>query len=226
MKWCIVLFLLWGCSSFHGSISSPEDFDEADCLGIVFDSNNHPCFSAQVQVLEQDVMGTTDINGRFRLSRLPRGKHTLVISKEGFETIEMPVDFTQRTQVVYVRLMSQKTLLEQVEQAMDLYQWNQAREFLERAQTINDSACHFLLVAGTFYTLQGDHNLALQNFLTLWNRGYRDSNLMLMIAHVYEHGLQDEKNALLWLNRYLQIDDSQKIRERRNLLASSLDDSP
>ena len=225
MRWSLILLLLWGCSSFHGSISSPDNFEEADCLGIVFDSSNHPCFSARIQVLEQDVMGITDINGRFRLSHLPRGTHLFEISKEGYETMEMLVDFSKRTQVVYVRLMSQQTLLEQAEQAMKLYQWKEAQAFLERAQKIDESACHFLLVSGAFYTLQNQPIMALKNFLTLWERGYRDSYLILMIAHVYEYELMDDEEALLWLNRYLQFHDSQEIRERRDALVHSLEKS-
>lgn len=67
--------------------------------GIVHDENNQPLTAATVILTEINAGTTTDIEGKYRFDGIKAGKHTLVVSYLGYQTVELPVTIVAGSEV-------------------------------------------------------------------------------------------------------------------------------
>jgi hypothetical protein len=63
--------------------------------GVVTDSSLIPLTGVAVSVLQAGVAVQTGASGRFRITRLPAGRHILVVRRLGFEALSAAVDLTE-----------------------------------------------------------------------------------------------------------------------------------
>lgn len=213
-----VLSILGSCKT--SSENSVEDFKTGDFLGVVYDSRNRPCRGAVITILRgrKELSFRTDINGRFIITDLPRGEHVINISKEGFESQEVTLDYTSRKQVLYTSLVSQETLLDWTETALDELEWGAAEGYLDRARRVDSGSSRLLSLEGAFHYQNRRFEDALDRWNALLEKGHRDPFLFLMIADTYQYGLERPEEALEWLNRYLESREDESVRERRDAL--------
>ncbi len=97
---------------------SSDDFTEAPLFGMVYDYDNRPCSEALIIIDDNDEV-MSDINGRFIIGVLSRGNHIVTAKKEGYETLSFSFSFLNRTQVLYLRMISFLQLLVEIENAID-----------------------------------------------------------------------------------------------------------
>jgi len=111
---------------------APGGFDRARLFGIVFDDQRRPL--AWVEVRHgggRSVM--TDISGRFVLDEVPRGPVTITASRPGYGRVVTEVTFTNRTQVLYIRMHSAAFHLELAEAALGAGDTAEAAPHVSRA---------------------------------------------------------------------------------------------
>ena len=104
--------------------------------GMVYDFSNRPVPYYEVS-LGRWYKGSTDINGRFTLPKVPFGTYTLSGHKSGYENYLDEVIVKDKGQIIYIRVPSQNQLLNMVDDALAVNDFPIAEEMAERAFQID-----------------------------------------------------------------------------------------
>ena len=153
---------------FDNSIFQLEpihDFETAPLIGIVYSSNNVPCSEAIIEIshisdsgaitkMKQEI--TSDINGRFMIPEVIRGRNEIVINKKGFEEGRITFDFLDMTKVFYIQMKSLESLLDEAEEHLDKRELIAAEDCISRALSIDDRCIEALYLKAVHLSLTGD----------------------------------------------------------------------
>ncbi len=191
-----------------------HDFKAADFIGVIYDSRNRPCQGVSVTVLDEKRSYRTDIDGRFVIPNLSQGQHEIQLSKEGFVSLNVPVNYTSRKQVLYAQMTSADFLLDECKKHLDNLEWDKAEELLLQCREINADNSRYLTLEGALFYRTERYEEALGNWMQLIEKGHKDAYLYLIIADTYQYGLEDNTQAALWLRRYLEKREDESARER------------
>ncbi len=114
--------------------------------GVIYDASGAPLGWVELQVDEGPPV-YSDIHGRFSLPPLTAGSYTVKAGRKGYETLTSEVAFTNRSDVLYLRLRSVDELSVQVQEALDRGRTARAIELLEAGLPANpeDEQLRFLL---------------------------------------------------------------------------------
>ena len=145
-----------------------------DINGMVYDFSNRPVAYCDISLGIRGLTGVSDINGRFSISRVPMGNHTLTVYKEGFEKYSEDFLFKQRGQIIYVRLPSQSQLLDLADEALTANNFLLAEEMAERARQIDPDNIETLFYFATVKFKLRDYNGALSLLETALNLGSKN----------------------------------------------------
>jgi tetratricopeptide (TPR) repeat protein len=118
-------------------------FTTVDINGMVYDFSNRPVFNYEV-ILGERYFGSTDINGRFTLLKVPLGNHRISGSKNGFENYNGEVEIKERGQIIYIRIPSQNQLLALADESLASNNFTLAEEIAERAYQIDKNNIEML----------------------------------------------------------------------------------
>jgi len=205
-----IILLSFSCRSTV--VEDFSSFKEAPLMGMVYSSRSIPCVGAVLQVDEK--VYTADINGRFVIPNLKRGKHQIEVSKEGYEPEIISLDFSDRRQILYVRLISNESLLDWAEESLDELRWSESEDLIMRSLAIEPDNTRALTLLGALYYRMERFEDSLKQWERLIERGYRSPYLYLLIANTYEYGLKSPEEARPWLERYLESHEAPEVRAR------------
>jgi tetratricopeptide (TPR) repeat protein len=208
--WFLPLILL--ASGCQGNPNA-RAFDSAVFNGMVYDYRSVPCAGVTVTLDEQWVI-RTDVNGRFIFADVEAGEHRLSLQKPGYETVDIVFVFESMSQVFYIKMVSQRTLLEWTEQAISSKEWRKAGQLIERALAIDDTepAVHYLRAILAIH--RDEPKAALEILEELLGKGYVELSILLSIADIYQYQLGEPRSARKYLARYLEIKEDPQVRER------------
>jgi tetratricopeptide (TPR) repeat protein len=190
-----------------------REFNSAPLVGMVYDQEQKPCAAALITV-DGEVGPRTDINGRFVIDALERGDHRLGASKEGFEPLEVPLSFVDRTQVLYLRVFSFGQLLRGAEEALDRGKLREADGLLRRAEALNAEDPVGLYLRAVYFLRLEDTGQAIGLLQKILARGQRLPAVLLSLADIYQFRLEDPAQAAGFLRDYLRTEDDPDIRAR------------
>jgi tetratricopeptide (TPR) repeat protein len=194
-----------------------REFDSAPLVGMVYDQDQKPCAAAQITVDGREGP-RTDVNGRFLIDALTRGDHRVGVSKEGFEPLEVPVSFTDRTQVLYLRVVSFNQLLRQAEEALDRGRLQEADGLLRRAEALKAEDPVALYLRAVYCLKLEDTDQAVGLLQEILARDQRLPAVLLTLADIYQYRLKDAAQAAGYLREYLRAEEDPDIRARLSLL--------
>jgi tetratricopeptide (TPR) repeat protein len=132
-----ILFLLSSCKT------AELGFKVINISGMVYDFSNRPVSNYEI-VLGKWYSGSTDINGRFTLSKVPLGSYKLHGSKKGYEDYTGEVIVKDKGQIIYIRIPSQNQLLAMADEAVTANNFTLAEEIAERAYQIDKNNVEML----------------------------------------------------------------------------------
>lgn len=209
--------ILAGCMSQNAR--PPQEFTEAPLYGMVYDFDNQSCPEAIVIVDDRE-QARSDINGRFVVTALPRGRHRVVVRKEGYEECGMDFEFLNRTQVLYVRIISASQLMRQIEGALEERDLARARQLLDRTLSVapGNPVARYLEAVFMMEDKHPDEAVAL--LLGIVDEGYREPVLYLTLADLYQYAIDDPRQARVYLEKYLQLRQDPAIQRRLETLPS------
>jgi tetratricopeptide (TPR) repeat protein len=190
-----------------------REFRSAALVGMVYDQEQKPCAAAQLTV-DGRKGPQSDINGRFVIDALERGDHRIGVSKEGFEPLETQVSFVDRTQVLYLRVVSFNQLLRQAEEALDRRKLQEADGLLRRAEALNSEDPVELYLRAVYFLRLEDTEQAIGLLQKILARGKRLPAVLLSLADIYQYRLKDDAQAASFLREYLRTEDDPDIRVR------------
>jgi tetratricopeptide (TPR) repeat protein len=190
-----------------------REFRSATLVGMVYDQDQKPCAGAWITV-DGGQGPQTDINGRFVIDALERGDHRIGVGKEGFESLETQVSFVDRTQVLYLRVISFNQLLRQAEEALDRRKLQEADGLLRRAEALNSEDPVGLYLRAVYFLRLEDTEQAIGLLQKILARGQRLPAILLTLADIYQYRLKDAAQAADYLRQYLRAEDDPDIRAR------------
>ena len=151
-----ILSVLSGCGT-----PPPGRFRKAMLVGVVVDTEGRPVPGARVRL---DLVRTqpTAMNGRFAFHAVRRGLRKLTVSREGFETATVQLEFTDRREIAYVRMVSRAVLIERAVTALEGDQLHRAADLLSRARGVHEPRTDpdIALIGAVLAYRQGDPSTA------------------------------------------------------------------
>jgi tetratricopeptide (TPR) repeat protein len=199
-----------------------SEFSTSPLYGMIYDFENRPCSDASV-VVDGREGPRSDINGRFVTHPLSKGEHLITISKEGYETVSLAFDFTRKSQVLYVRIISFGQLLKELEIAIENGEWVEADTLIERAEQIkNDDSVEQYLKALLFNS-RGSSERAIGILQGIIDQGYHEPYVYLTLADIYQYQQKNREKAVFYIEEFLKLKRNREAEKRLELLKFDLE---
>lgn len=216
---CVILAVI-PCACATIGEQNPLHFNRAPLLGMVYDGDNGPCSGARVTVDGAEVV-VSDVNGRFVIPALTQGAHAVSLAAEGYEPIEVKIEFSSRSQVLYVKMLSFEQLIETAAHAVDAGEWAPARAFLRRALILKprDPKGEYLSAVVLFRTRHYREAEALLRAMI--EAGSEEPYLYLFLADLLEYHLGRRKEAAEALSAFVERAEDPEIEGRLEHLRST-----
>jgi tetratricopeptide (TPR) repeat protein len=152
---------------------------------MVYDFSNRPVFNYEV-TLGKRYSGSTDINGRFTLSKVPFGSYKIKGSKIGFENYNGEVIIKDKGQIVYIRIPSQNQLLALADEALAANNFTLAEELAERAYQIDKNNIEMLFYYAAVSFRQNNFKKAASFLEDAVNLGSKDYYVHKFLSAIKE----------------------------------------
>jgi len=199
------------------------EFANAPLFGMVYDFDNQPCSGALI-ILDDEEGPQTDINGRFVIGRLPSGEHKVQVKKEGYEELTANFKFSNKNQVLYLRVISFNQLLRKTEDALENKRLKETGELIKRVEAINadDPVAMYLKAVYLLECRKPEEAVIILNKILA--EGYSEPVVYITLADIYQYRINDAKKALANLEKYLQIQRNDNIEKRLQALKLELEE--
>lgn len=202
----IIVLVLAGCES--APISS--EFMVAPLEGKIFDYDNTPC--AEVQISIDNGGGVqTDINGRFVVQMLGKGKHTIKATKEGYEDYTESFSFLNRNQVMWIRMISLNQIEKKIEDAFEDRKWEDVESLIDRALKIKKDDPVVMYMQALYFNQNGWFEQAMEILKKITENGYNEATVYLTMADICEYKLQNKALAIEYLQKYLDLKTDEAV---------------
>ncbi len=218
----IFLSILIFISCATNKKKSPDDFTEAPLFGMVYDYDNRPCSEALIIIDDNDEV-MSDINGRFIIGVLSRGNHIVTAKKEGYETLSFSFSFLNRTQVLYLRMISFHQLLVEIENAIEKREWNEVESLNKRAEEIKKDDPIQQYLKAVYLNERGHPEDAVRILLDIIKHGLDEPVIYLTVGDIYQYKLNNTPEALKYIDKYLELESDREVRKRYDMLKEEID---
>ncbi len=206
-----LLVLGGGCSSLADR--AVTEFTTADLHGMIYDYHSQPCSNVQIRI-DKRKGPSSDINGRFVLKNLSKGMHSVVFSKEGFEDVSFSFNFSNRTQVLYLKLFSLDQLLELAQKELENKKLGKAEGYLKRAAKIDATNAVLLYLKAVIALKRDQIDLAVQELNTILKQGVIEPVVFLTLADIYQYYRKDYAMAIHYLKQYVHQQENVEVLKR------------
>jgi hypothetical protein len=173
----VVLLSVAGCKSDPNKLLKDKElgeFDKAPLYGMIYDEQSRPARDVVLTMtawspLDQEtpdatykpVVTRSDVNGRFVFNGLKRGRYTVTLIKPDHEPLSVDFIFTNKSQILYVRMTSFSGLLAEAEEALAANNAVSAGRWLSRAAALKPDHPGYLFLAALAAWKSGDRAGAL-----------------------------------------------------------------
>jgi hypothetical protein len=183
---CVLALLVFTLALLTASCKTAEfGFEVVDVNGMIYDFANRPVAYCDVS-LGRWHKSSTDINGRFTITKVPLGKYTITGHKKGYEHYSDEVIIRDKGQIIYIRLPSQNQLLSLLDEALTANNLSIAEEMAERAFHIDPNNQETLLYYAAVKFRQKDYQKAISFLETAKNLGSKDSYVDKFLTQLKE----------------------------------------
>jgi tetratricopeptide (TPR) repeat protein len=228
MKYIVIYLLLLSLLIFvTGCPSGPpvaDNFISSPLNGKIFDHDNLPCSDVIITV-DKFTKVKTDINGRFFIPNLTRGKHVFVCEKESYEELAFTYNFLNQNEVLWLKMTSLEQLIRQIDEMFFDKKWDETESLFERASKINPDDPILLYLTSVLYLHKGQIDNARDILLSIIDKGYTEPIIYLSLADIYQYKLDDPANALLYLEKYSALIQDEEVYRRIEELRARLPES-
>ena len=189
-----LLLIVLSLASLAASCKTAEfGFKVIDINGMVYDFSNRPVPHYEI-TLGKRYKGSTDINGRFTLPRVPIGTYKIAGKKSGFENYFDEVIVKEKGQIIYIRIPSQNQLLNMVEDALVVNNFILAEEMAERAYHVDENNTEMLFYCAVVAFRQKKIGKAVSLLETAMDLGSKDLYIGKFLAALKETQIKGDEN--------------------------------
>jgi len=160
--------------------------------GMVYDFSNRPISNYEI-LLGKRYSGSTDINGRFTLLKVPLGNYEIHGSKKGYEDYTGEVLINNKGQIIYIRVPSQNQLLTMADEALTANNLILAEEIAERAYQIDKNNIEMLFYYAAILFRQNNLEGAASFLEDAVNLGSKDLYVQKFLSVIRR--VQDENKT-------------------------------
>ncbi len=155
----LIILIAWaavlpGCTSSGTPQSS--NFTKAPLLGIVYTMEGTPLVGVEICV-DDTVTALSDTGGRFVIPPAEKGVHYFTFKKEGYETLNKELNFTDPSQMIYSRLTSMNNLITELTRALKNKQMKAAESLLTRASVIDPDSKKIKYLKAVYFVKKGKY---------------------------------------------------------------------
>jgi len=205
--------------------------------GMIYDFDNTPVPGARIraeatgtETTGTETIGaepvrsaaTSDVNGRFALAGLVAGPYAITVSLEGYEETGIKADYSDPTQILYVKLFSADQLLDLAERAASERNWASADEYLARAAAVRPGDPAAVFLEATLLVRKERYQDALAKLDALTASGVEDPYVYLFIADLLQFRMDDPAGSLKNLDRFREMRYDPAVDERAEKLRKEL----
>lgn len=202
----LMLILFYGCSSTKMEMPSVQ--------GMIYDGSNEAVCDVEV-LLNGQKQTVSDIYGHFALVGLKiKAEYTLCLKKIGYEDTVLKFSYLNPSQVIYARMYSTAELLALAEKETKDKKYDSALLFLERAEKIGENYLSVNYLKAVVFFLKKDYESSLKIAQEIVENGYIDSYVYVLLADIYEIGMNDQEKANDYLKKALDISFDPNIQKR------------
>jgi len=177
----------------HSACKTAEfGFKIINISGMVYDFSNRPVSNYEI-TLGKWYSGSTDINGRFTLLKVPLGNYEIRGSKKGYENYTGEVIIKDKGQIIYIRVPSQNQLLTMADEALTASNFILAEEIVERAYQIDKNNIEMLFYYAAILFRQNNLEGAASFLEDAVNLGSRDLYVQKFLSVIRR--IQDENKT-------------------------------
>ena len=152
------------------------------------------------------------------MADLARGTHSLAVAKAGYERLEATVEFFDKSQVLYLKVISLDQLLSKLEEALAQRRLAEAAALVARAEGVNSTHTDVRYLKAVYLVRSGEPRQAAALLEQLVAEGERAPALHLTLADVYQYALADRDRARAALAAYLRLQEDSQARSRLEAL--------
>ena len=208
------------CATGKGEVS-----EKAALFGMIYDEDNQPCAAVALSLdgaaVKVETGPVTDIRGRFVLPEVSRGEHLLLARKEGYEDLSLKVTILNRTDALFLRMISFSQLLAKAEKAIEERKWEEAQELLGRAAKLDTADSVLLYLRAVKAYRLANYPEAVGWLNDILDKGIREPSVYLFLADIFEKKLNDPQSAIRNLRTYLMQRADSDVEKRLALLKAA-----
>ncbi|HUX51220.1 MAG TPA: carboxypeptidase-like regulatory domain-containing protein [Spirochaetia bacterium] len=214
-----IMVLFASCTGMPDA--DPRSFERAPLFGMVYDQENQPVAGVNFSIDGREGL-LSDITGRFVIPDLSRGEHTLVARKVDYELLMTVIQFSNQTQVVYIRMISRTELVQAAEDEVAARRFADAQSLIDRILTISpDDPEGSFLQAVLFH--RSRRSLEAAAILeALIASGVTEEPVCLFLADLYEKALGDPGRAVKLLEGCVARSPTPRTRSKLDRLTNSV----
>ncbi|MCL2243641.1 MAG: carboxypeptidase-like regulatory domain-containing protein [Treponema sp.] len=179
----IIIFLASSCKT------AEFGYKTVDISGMIYDFSNKPVPFYNIS-LGKKYKSSTDINGRFIFQKVPAGNYSITGNKLGYETHADEINIIDNRQIIYIRVPSQKQLLDIADEALTRNDLQSAEEMLERAFLIERNNIEMLIYFAAVKYRQNNYERAVFYLENAQKLGSKDIYIEKFLNKIKE--LQNE----------------------------------
>lgn len=206
-----IFVALIGCVSQQAK--DPRGFDVAPLFGMIYGYDNQPVSGVEISV-DGKAGPESDLMGRFVFPDLPRGAHSVIATRPGYETLSVNLRFLNQTQVLYLQMYSQAQLVDLAEKSIRGREWAKAQGLLSRASAIDAKDAAYRYVVAILDYKRGKVADAVTGLQGMLDDGVTEPAVYLFLADIYQYRLKDPGNAASLLEAYLERKGDPDVEQR------------
>lgn len=209
----VISFLFFSCST--------TKVEKTSFNGMIYDGDNEPVSGVKIQVDEKH-QTVSDMYGRFYLDNLSLStNYTLTASKKDYETVILPFEFQNITQIVYITMYSSDQLLKEAEKVLSEDNIDKAKEFVKRSEDCSGGkTISSQYLSAVILYREGRVDEALDLLKSLINYGNKYPYIYLFLADISEYDLNDIETAKTYLQKFLDNSYDFEIEKRYKKLCA------
>ena len=200
-----------------GACATTPGYGKSNLNGMVYDYDNQPVPSAQIRI-DDERTAVSDVNGRFFLADIEPGTYSISVKREGFESIQVNLDYTKQNQILYVKMYSADQLLALAEKALEKRDWDTTESYLKRAGKIRSDNASVRFIQSVILFRKGDAQQARTELEKMIADGANDPFIHLFLADILQYRLNQPKEAIPHLEKFLDSRYDPDIEKRKEEL--------
>lgn len=185
-------------------------------LGVVFDYKSCPILNAKLIFNSIDGVEvatiSTDIDGKFYIPEIEFTDYFVTISSKDIPETTIKASHYDIQNVLIIRVNTYNDLLGNIEESLKKNDLLSAETLIERLSSYYVDDTYFNYLKSIFYIKNSLYEAAESTLLSLKHNN--NPYIYLLLADLYQYSLNNNKVALFYINKYIELENNENMNKR------------